>query len=66
MPGRFVHRSFDERNNHATSASLVSREKRSACFVVRDHSGQALAYCGFRDEPDRVNVAKLPDLLRKT
>jgi len=39
-------------------AALVDRGIRSACFVVRDHSGQALACIYFEDEPGRRSAAK--------
>ena len=34
-------------------------EELDACFVVRDHSGQQLAYVYFEDEPGRRSAAKL-------
>jgi hypothetical protein len=36
-----------------------SVEKPDACFIVRDASGQALAYVYFEDEPGRRAAAKL-------
>ena len=38
-------------------------EELDACFVVRDHSGQQLAYVYFEDEPGRRSAAKFRMLL---
>jgi len=34
-------------------------EEPEACFVVRDHGGQPLAYVYYEDEPGRESAAKL-------
>jgi hypothetical protein len=39
-----------------------SVEQQKACFVVRDHNGQALAYIYYEDEPGRA--AKAPTAWR--
>jgi hypothetical protein len=36
-----------------------SVEEQPACFVVRDHNGQSLAYVYFEDESGRRSAAKL-------
>jgi len=34
-------------------------EEQAACFILRDDSGQALAYVYFEEEPGRRSAAKL-------
>jgi len=34
-------------------------EETAACFIVRDHGGQQLAYVYYEDEPGRRAAAKL-------
>ena len=36
-----------------------SAEETDACFIVRDHNGQAFAYVHFEEEPGRRSAAKL-------
>src|SRR5438046_2106683 len=36
-----------------------SVEETDACFIVKDHAGQSLAYVYFEDEPGRRAAAKL-------
>jgi len=38
-----------------------SVEEQDACFVVRDHSGQALAYVYFEDEPGSDSIREEHD-----
>ncbi len=42
-------------------------EETDACFIVRDHNGQTLAYVYFEDEPGRRTAASLltPDEARR-
>ena len=42
----------------------LSVEEQSACFVVRDHNGQQLAYVYFEDEPDRLQSFAISTVFR--
>jgi hypothetical protein len=61
----------------AASRRPWSLEELEVCFVVIDSAGEKLAYVYFEDEPgrrsaaklltkDEANIAKLPELLRRT
>jgi hypothetical protein len=39
--------------------AAVDRRTQQACFVVRDHAGQQLAYVYFEDDPGRQSAAKM-------
>ena len=68
------------RRNAAASPPPWSVEETDACFIMKDHAGQSLAYVYFEEEPGRyaaaklltgdearriaANVAKLPELLQ--
>jgi hypothetical protein len=41
------------------SAFYCTQNVTEACFIVRDHNGQALAYVYFEEEPGRRAAAKL-------
>ena len=41
------------------STRVVYLIEQAACFVVRDHNGQQLAYAYFEDEPGQRSSAKM-------
>jgi hypothetical protein len=69
------------RRQTCSSPPPWSVERSDACFIVRDHGGQALAYVYFEEEPGRrsaahlltrdearriaANIAKLPKMLSR-
>jgi hypothetical protein len=46
-----------DRPGNAVWPSAIDFEEQEACFVVRDHNGQALAYVYFEDEPGPRSAA---------
>ena len=76
-----VHQSWLYSTMHNGFPPPWTVEEQAACFVVRDHNGQQLAYVYFEDEPGRrlaakllsrdearriaVDVPKLPEFIRR-
>jgi hypothetical protein len=66
MPGRRVRSICTSRLRASSVEALPARrfpppwtvEEIDACFIVRDHNGQALAYVYFEEEPGRRAAAR--------
>jgi hypothetical protein len=53
---RWPQRMMGVANSPARLQTRRSVEELAACFVVRDHNGQQLAYVYFEDEPGRRRI----------
>jgi two-component system cell cycle response regulator DivK len=49
----------EEQTARAAGCDGYVRRRTDACFVVRDHSGEALAYVYYENEPGRRSAVKL-------